>query len=67
MLKVSKGAEISNRYNQVLNSYKWFKDSPYLFQKAFKTIEVQQMVRKFMESLFVVGSDVLSTYQASRL
>ena len=28
---------------------------------------VQQMVRKFMESLSVVGNDVLSTDQASRL
>ena len=42
------------------NSYKWLKDSPYLFQKAFDTEEVKQIVRKFMDSPFVVDNDVLS-------
>ena len=46
------------------NSYKWFKDSTYLFQKAFDTDEVKQMVIKFMDSPFVVDNDVLSTDQA---
>ena len=27
------------------NSYKWLKDSAYLFKKAFDTNEIKQMVR----------------------
>ena len=46
------------------NSYKWFKESPYLFQKAFNTDEVKQMVRTFIGSPFGVENDVLSTDQA---
>ena len=43
---------------------KWFKDSPYLFQKAFNTDEAKQMVRNSTDSSFVVDNDVLSTDQA---
>ena len=46
------------------NSYKWFKDSPYLSQKTFNTDKVKQMVRTFMDSHFGVDNDVLSTDQA---
>ena len=45
------------------NSYKWFKDSPYLFQKAFDTDAFKQIVRKFLDSPFVVDNDVLSADQ----
>ena len=43
---------------------KWFKDSPYLFQKASNTDEFKQMVRKFVDSPFVIDNDVLYTDQA---
>ena len=46
------------------NSYKWFKDSRYLFQNAIDTDELKQMVRTFMDSPFVVDNDGLSTDQA---
>ena len=46
------------------NSYKWFKNSPYLFHKAFDTDGVKQMARTFMDTPFVVDNDVLSTDQA---
>ena len=54
----------NNTCHRMPNSYKWFKDSPFLFQKAFDTDDVKQMVRKFMESSFVIDNDVLSTDQA---
>ena len=37
-------------YHQMPKSYKWFKDSPFLFQRAFDTDDVKQLVRKFIES-----------------
>ena len=46
------------------NSYKWTKESPYLFQKAFNTDEVKQMVITFIGSPFGVENDVFSTDQA---
>ena len=50
--------------HQMPKSYKWFKDSPFLFQRAFDTDDVKQLVRKFMESSFAIDNDVLSIDQA---
>ena len=54
----------NNARQHVPNSYKWLKDSAYLFQKAFDTNEIKQMVRTLMDPPFVVDNNVLSSDQA---
>ena len=39
------------------------KDSAYLFQKAFDSNEIKQMVRTLMDPSFVVDNNVLSSDQ----
>ena len=56
-VKLSASFSVSNKIiennacQHMPNSYKWFKDSPYLFQNAFDTDEVKQMVRTFKDYL----------------
>ena len=45
-------------------SYKWVKDSPFLFQKALESEEAKQMIRNFMELSFICDDEMLSTDQA---
>ena len=40
----------NNTCHDLSMSYKWFKDSPFLFLKAFDTDEVKQIVRNFIRS-----------------
>ena len=45
-------------------SYRWFKDSPFLLQKAFDTHEVKDQIRKFMNSSFTGENHKLLTDDA---
>ena len=47
-----------------LSSYRWFKDSHFLFQKTFETLDVKQAIKHFMESSFILDNQELSTDEA---
>ena len=42
----------NDKADDISISYRWFKGSPFLFQKAFDTHEVRDQIRKFMNSSF---------------
>ena len=50
-------------YN-MLNSYKWIKESSFIFQKAFNTHDVKEKISRFMESSFIVQNQKFSTTEA---
>ena len=43
------------------NSYRWIKESSFIFQKAFNTDDVKEKIRRFMESSFIVQNQKFST------
>ena len=50
-------------YN-MLNSYRWTKESSFIFQKAFNTDDVKEKISRFMESSFIVQNQKFSTTEA---
>ena len=54
----------NDKTSDMPTSYRWFKDSPFLFQKAFDTHEVKEQIRKFMNSSFTGDNHKLLTDDA---
>ena len=48
----------------MLNSYRWIKESSFVFQKAFNTDDVKEKINGFMESSFIVQNQQFSTTEA---
>ena len=46
------------------NSYKWIKESSFIFQKAFNTDDVKEKISRFMESSFIVKNLKFTTIDA---
>ena len=46
------------------NSYRRIKESSFIFQKTFKTDDVKEKIRRFMESSFIVQNQKFSTTEA---
>ena len=46
------------------SSYRWIKESSFIFQKAFITDDIKEKINRFMESSFIVQNQKFSTTEA---
>ena len=46
------------------NSYRWIKESSFIFRKAFNADDVKEKISRFMESSFIVQNQKFSTTEA---